>query len=96
MSNSDWRSPYHATQVKGRYMLYYVHRSILPHVNDSVYEVVDQWVNRPDLMALDLYGDPDLWIVFGVRNALKDPCYDLTLGRQIIVPPLEHVLRSLA
>ena len=92
----DWKSPYYLTPTQSRFLLYYVHRSIQPHKDDQIYKVVTQWVQRPDLMALDLYGDPDLWPVSGIRNALKDPCYDLTLGKELIVPSIEHVLNSLA
>lgn len=76
-------------------MLYYFHRSIPSHFQDKVYPVGHMWVNRPDLMALDLYGDPDLWMVIPLRNTLQDPIFDLTLGRELVVPPLEHVLKIL-
>lgn len=91
----SWKSPYSSTPTKGRYMLYYEHNRISPHVDDRTYKVVAQWVHRPDLMALDLYGDSDLWFVFGIRNALRDPCYDLVEGREIVVPTIEHVLRTI-
>jgi hypothetical protein len=92
---ADWKSPYGATKVIGRFMGYYVHRKIPAHRNDVVRSIVSQWVSRPDLMALDIYGDPDLWIAIPTRNALEDPCYDLTLGRELVVPPLDHVLACL-
>lgn len=76
-------------------MGYYVHRSITPHPKDSIFAVAPLWIHRPDLMALDLYGDPDLWMVIPLRNALQDPVYDLTLGRELIVPPIDHVLKIL-
>jgi len=89
------KSPYSNTQVVGRFMMHYVHQKIAPHPGDDVKRVVRDWVRRPDLMALDLYGDPDLWFVFGSRNALEDPVYDLVLDRELIVPPLSHVLKSI-
>jgi hypothetical protein len=92
---NNWKSPYYYTSIQSKFLLYYVHRTIQPHIHDSIFKVVNQWVERPDLMALDLYGDPDLWMVFGLRNALKDPYYDLTLGKELIVPSLDHVIKSL-
>ncbi len=89
------KSPYSNTPVVGRFMMHYVHRTIPRHPGDRIRRVVQDWVRRPDLMALDLYGDPDLWFVFGSRNGLEDPIYDLTLGRELVVPPLEHVLKSI-
>lgn len=91
----SWKSPYHRTPATGRFLGYYVHRSITPHPNDTIFPVAQLWVARPDLMALDLYSDPDLWMVIPLRNALQDPVYDLTLGRELIVPPLDHALKAL-
>jgi len=68
-------------------MYYYIHRSVDEQVDDikvtldnSIYE------ERPDRLAFDLYGDTDLWWVFGVRNGWEDPVYDMKVGVEMYIP----------
>lgn len=85
-------SPYALTQIAGNYMAYYIHRSIDPQQDDIITKMDNPiYVSRPDLLANDVYGDPDLWWVFGVRNGFEDPIYDLTLGITIAIPQLHYV-----
>jgi len=85
-------SPYRVTPMSGNYMLYYVHRPIDPH-NEDILAVIDaqSYVERPDRLAQDMYGDPNLWWVFGVRNGWEDPVYDMKLHTRLYVPSLKHV-----
>lgn len=85
-------SPYAFTTIIGRFMTYYVHRTVPPHPLDTVVRIVDQkYVNRPDLLAFDLYGDPDLFWVLAVRNGLQDPVFDFKLGELYVIPHPSHV-----
>lgn len=88
-------SPYRVTPVIGNFMFYYVHRQILPQ-SDDISATMDNinYVARPDRLAQDLYGDPDLWWVFGVRNGWEDPVYDMKLGVTFKIPQ-EHYLRNI-
>lgn len=87
-------SPYKLTRIAGNFMAYYVHRRIDPHPLDLSYVIDDvRYVHRPDLLAHDFYNDSDLWWVFGVRNGLQDPVFDLVLGRPIFVPDLSYLRR---
>ena len=43
---------------------------------------------RPDLIANDAYGDPDLWWVINVANNVFDELVDLAAGTQIVIPQL--------
>ena len=43
---------------------------------------------RPDLIANDAYGDPDLWWVINVANNVFDELVDLAAGKQIVIPQL--------
>ena len=80
-------SPYFFTKIINRFLTYYVHRSIPPHELDSVITLNDEtYVNRPDLLARDLYGDEDLFWVIPLRNGLQDPVFDLKLGELLVVP----------
>ena len=85
-------SPYSATNIVGRYMTYYVHRRIPPHELDRFVRIkFERYVHRPDLLALDLYGDDNLWWVIPVRNGLQDPVFDIEMGSLLIVPDPSHV-----
>lgn len=85
-------SPYALTQIAGNYMAYYIHRSFDAQ-QDDITAVLDheRFVGRPDLLANDLYGDPSLWWVIGVRNGMEDPIHDLKLGITIYIPQLHYV-----
>lgn len=89
-------SPYRFTPIMGNYMAYYIHRQINPQKDDILVEMTDQrYVNRPDLLAADLYSDADLWWVFGVRNGWEDPIHDMKLGVQFFVPSQSYLRDAL-
>jgi len=80
-------SQYSDTPIFGKFLTHYAHKSIPRNSLDIGFVIQNQrYVHRPDLLATDLYGDPDLYWVFGVRNGLQDPVFDLKLGTAIIVP----------
>lgn len=88
----DSKSPYTYTSIVSRFMLYYVHRSVPPHQLDKITELNNErYVNRPDLLAADIYGDEDLFWVIPVRNGLQDPIFDLTYGRALFIPDPRYV-----
>lgn len=84
-------SPYFATKTTGSYLDVMTFRNIPSLDSDIEYEILSQYENRPDLLAYDLYGDPNLWWVFAVRNKdiIKDPIYDMYPGQKIKLPTLE-------
>lgn len=85
--NYSPESPYFPTPIVGRFMAYYIHRPVPPHRLDSTIKITDgRYVHRPDLLATDLYNDPDLFWVIPVRNGLQDPVFDLELGKTLIAP----------
>ena len=85
-------SPYVLTPIISRFMTYYVHRSVPPNNLDVVITLNDQrYENRPDNLANDLYGDPDLFWVIAVRNGLQDPVFDFKVGRQYTIPHPSYV-----
>ncbi len=89
-------SPYNLTRVVGKYLTYYVHRPVRPDPRDRV-TILDneRYVYRPDLLAFDLYGNEGLWWVIPVRNGFQDPIFDLTFGRDLIIPDATQVRRLL-
>jgi len=56
--------------------------------DDFLYEIEPQYRHRPDLLAFDVYGSPELWWVFIQRNidVLQDPIYDFEEGIKIFLP----------
>lgn len=93
--NYESSSPYYLTPMIGKYLTYYIHRPIRPHPQDREFEIIgERYVNRPDLLATDIYNDPDLWWVIPVRNGLEDPIFDLSLGLRLVIPT-EAYIRSI-
>ena len=86
------KSLYALTEIKGRFLSYYVHRKMYPQDEDKVVVVGHRWVNRPDLMALDLYGNEDYFMAIAIRNKLNDPVFDLTYGKELVIPPYGYVV----
>lgn len=85
--NYEQVSPFGLTSIIGRFMVYYVHRVVEPHTLDTVIKLNDdRYVNRPDLLANDLYGDPDLFWVIANRNGLQDPVFDFKKGELYTIP----------
>lgn len=85
-------SPYGVTPLTTRYMTYYVHRSILPDRRDRLFILNDQrYHHRPENLAVDIYGDEDLFWVIPVRNGLEDPVFDMKFGMEIIIPHPEYI-----
>ena len=65
--------------------------------DDLEYRIEESYNNRPDLLAYDLYNNPNLWWVFTVRNpdTLIDPVFDFVTGVTIYVPKITTLQRSL-
>lgn len=86
-------SPYAKTPTDRFYLGLYVDRPIPENINDTLIEVTDKYVHRPDLLAHELYGDTRLWWVFYRRNLniIKDPVFGFTAGLQIYVPSKDHL-----
>ena len=79
-------SPFGVTDIIGRYMTYYIHRRIPPNALDVIVTLDDRYDKRPDLLAADVYGDPDLFWVVGLRNGLEDPVFGLRKGVRYTIP----------
>jgi len=61
--------------------------------SDVVYTIQPQYNYRPDLLANDLYNDPNLWWVFKSRNpvSLDDPIFDFVAGVKIYIPNIDNI-----
>lgn len=83
-------SPYYDTNVvKNKFLDVLEYRSIPMNPNDVYYQLPIVYQYRPDLLAYDLYGNPNLWWVFAARNPNKlgpDPYFNFVAGIEIYLP----------
>lgn len=83
-------SAYYSTPTfdNGRFLDILTYRPIPRLANDMVFTIPPQYEHRPDLLAFDLYGNPNLWWVFAERNpnTLYDPIWDFTANTVIYLP----------
>lgn len=77
---------YYLTPQSSRFLEHYVHRPVPPHVDDTIITIDHRWVNRPDLLSLDLYGSDEYAMAIAIRNGLEDPVFDLVYGLKLYVP----------
>ena len=86
-------SPYFDTTLNGSYLELLKLRDIPAQSDDILFTVSQQYSNRPDLLAYDLYNDARLWWVFAVRNKniIKDPVFDMIPGQKIYLPKLSII-----
>jgi hypothetical protein len=86
-------SPYFDTNLNGSYLELLKLRDIPAQSDDILFTVSQQYSNRPDLLAYDLYNDARLWWVFAVRNKniIKDPVFDMIPGQKIYLPKLSII-----
>ncbi len=89
----DKTSPYFDTKMNGFYLDLLALRDIPAQSDDILFTVTQQYYNRPDLLAYDLYSDVKLWWVFAVRNkdVIKDPVFDMIPGQKIYLPKISTI-----
>lgn len=94
----DQRSPYYRTPQLNQYVTYldsWQPVAIPPSSDDLQIRLDPRYVRRPDLLSTDLYGTPQLWWVFSMRNPdkIKDPIYDMRANLLIFAPTRENIGR---
>jgi hypothetical protein len=91
-------SPYYVTGVVNNKFLDILNDRPIPKLGSDRYWVItEQYNNRPDMLAYDLYANPKLWWVFASRNpnTLKDPLFDFTTGTGIYLPENSTLIQAL-
>jgi hypothetical protein len=90
-------SPYKSTPQNNLYLELLEIRPIPAEPDDFLYTIENQYKNRPDLLAYDLYGNAKLWWVFVQRNmqVIKDPIYDFEPGKRIYLPKKSNLQKFL-
>tara|TARA_B100000809_G_scaffold264804_1_gene321691 strand:- start:1420 stop:1725 length:306 start_codon:yes stop_codon:yes gene_type:complete len=68
----------------------------LSTIGDTTVEIHSKYNLRPDLMAFDMYGSPNYWWVFALKNKDKliDPVEDFKTGVVLTIPS-KNGIRSL-
>ncbi len=78
---------YARTPISGRFLDFYVPMLIPPDPSDVLYVIKrHDWVHRPDIIALEYYGNELLFWIFGVRNGLADLVFDIHFGTVLFFP----------
>lgn len=79
------------------YLEFYKNRPVPADLSDELIAIDPKFNKRPDLLSNDLYGTPDLWWIFAVRNPnlIIDPIYDLTSGLEIFVPTRKRMFSNI-
>lgn len=86
-------SPWYNTEISNGYLGILSIRPVSAEPDDYLYTIDPQYSMRPDLLAYDLYGTPNLWWVFIQRNldVLKDPVFDFLPGTKIYIPKVNSL-----
>ena len=96
---ADYRqdSAYATTELYGNYLDVMSHRDLPAHADDIVFTITSTYQHRPDLLANDLYNNPNLWWVFQIRNpnSIKDPVWDFVNGLKIYLPKQDTLEQAL-
>ena len=95
MANYTSTSPYFTTGYTQFYLDVMTNRPIPREVDDVLFKINTTYQYRPDLLAFDLYNQPELWWVFYQRNpnTLQKPPWDFAAGTEIYLPKIA-TLRS--
>lgn len=86
-------SPYRNTTFKDFYLDLWNKPDIPVTEDDERFIITPDLERRPDLLANRLYGTPNLWWVFAIRNPdiLIDPVEDFVAGVEIFVPQADSL-----
>ena len=88
MATYTQASPYYNTGYSQFFLDSMVNRPIPKLVDDQYFAINLTYQYRPDLLALDLYNNSELWWVFYQRNpnTLTKPPFDFTANTFIYLP----------
>lgn len=79
------------------YLDFYENRPVFADFSDELIAIDPKFHQRPDFLSNNLYGTPDLWWTFAVRNPnlIIDPIYDLVSGMEIFVPTRKRMFSNI-
>ena len=87
-------SPYRNTPFRDFYLDLWEPVEFPASPDDNPVQLQSRHDRRPDLLASELYGSPNFWWVFAVRNPnlLIDPIEDFRTGLVIVTPLRQNVV----
>jgi len=94
MANSYKRTSHlRQTSIRNGYAALYEPPLVPDFTQTEEFTITQQYVNRPDMLAYELYGESDFWWVFPLynKNLIVDPINDFTLNKVILVPTRSFV-----
>jgi len=62
----------------------------------TIYQVRPEEVNRPDLIAYRVYGNPTFFWAIAVRNAILLPMIEVVVGLTLLCPHIDDVLAAVS
>ena len=79
---------YANTKTEDFYLSVWDDKINLSTSGDTTVEIHSKYNLRPDLMAFDMFGSPNYWWVFALKNKDKliDPVEDFKTGLTITIP----------
>lgn len=90
-------SPYFSTPFSQFFLDMMTNRAIPRETDDIFFKINQTYQYRPDLLAYDLYDNPELWWVFYQRNpnTLTAPPWDFAAGTEIYLPKITTLRQTL-
>lgn len=68
----------------------------IPETSQDVFLIVTgEHIKRPDSIAEQTYGSPELWWVIMDINNIREPLFDLEVGQELRIPPLAIILDAI-
>lgn len=65
-------------------------------LNDTEFIItMDKFVNRPDAISQQVYGNAKYWWIIALRNDITEPFYEFYKGRKLKIPDLQMLKREL-
>jgi len=55
----------------------------------------EKFVNRPDAIAYNVYGNAKYWWIIAMANKIKDPFFEFHKGRELIIPNIDHFKKKI-
>lgn len=67
----------------------------LGNYDDDVFVINEQrFVNRPDAISYEFYGNAKFWWLIAMRNDIKDPFTEFHIGKRLLIPKMQLIKKE--